>query len=92
MNPYDLCYQCSKHGPDCLSGLLRIKVFIDEPHFTERIKLLSNQIQMNTLFKNNYEIKRRICDKNIHKAMKIPVDIHPKKGSLSQFNQKMHLN
>ena len=31
---------------------------------------------MNTLFKNNYEKKRRICDRNIHKDMQIPVGIY----------------
>ena len=31
---------------------------------------------MNTLFKTNDEIKRRRCDKIIHKAMRITVDIH----------------
>ena len=31
---------------------------------------------MNMLFKTKDEIKRRICDGNIHKAMRIPVDIH----------------
>ena len=30
---------------------------------------------MNTLFKTNDEINRSMCDKSIHKAMKIPVDI-----------------
>ena len=32
MNPHDLCHQCSKHGPDCVFGKLRIKDFDDEPH------------------------------------------------------------
>ena len=31
---------------------------------------------MNTLFNTNDERKRKICDKIIHKAMIIPVDIH----------------
>ena len=31
---------------------------------------------MNLLFKTNDERKRRICDRNIHKAMIIPVEIH----------------
>ena len=31
---------------------------------------------MNTLFKNNDEIKRIRYEKSIHKAMRIPVDIH----------------
>ena len=48
-----LFYQCSKHGPDFLFGKLRIKDFNDEPHFTKTIKLISSQIQMNTLFNNN---------------------------------------
>ena len=33
INPHDVCYQCSKHGPDFLFGKLRIEDFIDEPHF-----------------------------------------------------------
>ena len=33
LNHYELCYQCSKHGPFCLFGKLRIKDFNDEPHF-----------------------------------------------------------
>ena len=48
---------------------------------------------MNKLFKTNDEIKIRICDRIIHKAMRIPVDIHQtNKISLLQFNQKMHVN
>ena len=31
------------------------------------------------LFKANDEIKRRICDRNTHKAMIIPADIHETK-------------
>ena len=27
------CYQCYKHGPDCVFSILRVKVFSDEPHF-----------------------------------------------------------
>ena len=53
INPYDLCYQCSKHVPDYLFGKLRIKDFNDEQHFPERIKLISIKIQMNNLFKTN---------------------------------------
>ena len=34
-------------------------------------KSLSCQIKMNTLFKNNYGIKIRKYDMNIHKAMRI---------------------
>ena len=30
---------------------------------------------MNTSFKNNGQRKRRRCDRNIHKAMQIPVNI-----------------
>ena len=55
------------------------------------MKSISSQIQINTLFKTNYEIKRRRCDRSIQKAMRIPADIHQanKKSSLLQFNQKM---
>ena len=67
------CYQCSKHGPDCLFDQLRGKGFNDEPHFPTILKLMSSQIQMNMLFNTNYETKRRRCDKTIHKAMRIPV-------------------
>ena len=49
----DSCYQCSKHCSDCLLGKLRIKDFNGEPHFPKRIKLISSQIQTNTLFKDN---------------------------------------
>ena len=31
---------------------------------------------MNTLLKNNDERKRGIFDKSIHKALRIPIDIH----------------
>ena len=48
---------------------------------------------MNMLFKTKDEIKRRRCYINIHKAMRLPVEIHEKnKNSLLQFNQKMHVN
>ena len=36
INTHDLCYQCSKYGPDCLVGKLKIKDFNDEPHFPEK--------------------------------------------------------
>ena len=76
INPRYLFYQCSKHGPDCLFGKLRIKVFNDEPYFPEIIKLILSQIQMNTLFKTNDERKIMICYKSIHKAMIITADTH----------------
>ena len=31
---------------------------------------------MNTLFKTNYERKIRICDRSIHKAMRIHIEIN----------------
>ena len=77
-NPHDLCYQCSKDGPNFLFGTLSIRGSGDEPHFPAERKLLSCQIQINTLFNNNYERKRRRCDKNIHKAILIPVNIYQK--------------
>ena len=44
---------------------------------------------MNKFLKTNDEIKRRICDKIIHEAMGIPVDIHQtNKTSVLQFNKK----
>ena len=55
---------------------MRIRYSIDEPHFLKKIKLLSIQIKINTLFKNINEQKRRRCDKDIHKAMQIPVNIY----------------
>ena len=54
---HDLCYRCSKYGPDYLFGKLSIKYSNDTPHFPEIIKLISNQIEMNTLFKTNDEKK-----------------------------------
>ena len=36
INPQDLCYQCCKHGPDCLFGKIRIKDFNYEPHFPNK--------------------------------------------------------
>ena len=53
-----------------------IKDFNDKPHFPGKIKLISIQIQTNTLFKANDERKRRRYDKITHKAMRIPVDIN----------------
>ena len=44
--------------------------------FSKRTKLISIQIQTNTLFQTSNERKRSICDKIIHKAMRIPFDIH----------------
>ena len=75
LNTHELCYQYSKHGPYFLFGKLRIKYFNDEPHFPERIKSISSQIQMNKLFNDNEKIKRRICDIIMHKAKIITVDI-----------------
>ena len=55
---------------------MSIKDFNDKPHFPERVELISCQIQMNTLLKTNYERKRVKCYRSIHKAIRIPVDIH----------------
>ena len=74
--PHDLCYQYSKDGPGCLFGKLSIKDFYDEPHFPEIISLISSQIQMNAFFKTNSERKISICDRRIHKDIRIPVDIN----------------
>ena len=59
INPHNLFYQCSKYSPDFLFSKSRIRDYRNEPHFPTKIKLLSSQIQINTLFKNNYEIKER---------------------------------
>ena len=40
INPHDLCYRCSKDGPDFLFGKLRVRGSIDEPRFLAEIKLL----------------------------------------------------
>ena len=48
---------------------------------------------MNTLFKNNDEIKRRIFNRNIHKAMQIPVNIYQTNTKFFvKVQQKMHVN
>ena len=39
ISTHDLCYWCSKHGPDFLFGKLRIKDFNYEPYFPGRINL-----------------------------------------------------
>ena len=59
INLYDLSYQFPKHRLDFLFYNLRIKDFIDEQYFPERIKLISSQIQMNALFKTGDEIKKK---------------------------------
>ena len=46
---------------------------------------------MNTFFRNNDGIKIGTSDINIHKAMKVPVDILKKGSCLLYFNQKMHV-
>ena len=76
INPHDLCYQCSKYGPDFLFGKLRMIDFRYETCFTSKIKLLSSQIKTNAFFKNINVRKRSICDKNTHNAMWIPVNIY----------------
>ena len=76
MNPYKLCYKCSKHGTDCLFGKLSIKYFNYESNPPPKIKSIPSWIQLNMLFKTNDERKRRICDKIIHKATRITVKIH----------------
>ena len=44
ININDLCYQCYKHGPDCLFGKLRMNNFNDEPHFPNKnINIRLNQ-------------------------------------------------
>ena len=45
-------------------------------HISPKNQKISSQIKMNKLFKTTDEIKVRICDKSIHKAMRIPVEIH----------------
>ena len=90
INTHDLCHQCSKHGPNFLFGKSRIKDFNDKPHFPKRIKLVSSKIEMNSLFKTNYERKRSICDKSINKAMRIPVDSHQTNKRLYVTVQQKH--
>ena len=75
INPHDLCYQCSKYGPDLLFGKSRIRNSIDKPHFTAKIKLSSSQIKLNTSFRSINERKKRTCDKNRHKSVQITVFI-----------------
>ena len=48
----------------------------DEQYFPAKRKLLSCQIQMNTLFKDDSGIKLIKFDRDIHKAMRIPVKIY----------------
>ena len=58
INPHELCYQCSKDGPNFLFGKFRIRHSRYEPHFTAERKLLSSQIHTNALFKNSYGTKK----------------------------------
>ena len=76
INPHDLCYKCSKDGPEFLFGKLRIRDYRDEPCFPSKVKILSCKIQMNTVFNDKDEINRSKCDRNIHKVMIIPVKIY----------------
>ena len=75
MNQHGLFYQFSKDGPGFLFENLRIRYCKYEPYLTARRKLLSCQIKMKTMFKNNYGRKRRKYDKNIHKSMRITCGI-----------------
>ena len=59
MNPHDLFHQCYKYVTDFLFGRLSIRDSRDGPYFPPKIKLLSSQIQMNTLFYNNDERKKK---------------------------------
>ena len=59
VNPHDLCYQCSKYGPEYLFGKLRIRDCRDKPYFSGKTKLISYQIKISTLFKNNNVGKTR---------------------------------
>ena len=45
-------------------------------HISQKIKLISSWIQINTLFKTNDERKIRSYYRSIHKAMIITVGIH----------------
>ena len=38
--------------------------------------MITSRIQMNMLFKNKYERKRKIYDRNLYNAMRIPTYIH----------------
>ena len=62
INPHDLCYQCSKYGPDVLFCKLRIRSSRYDPCLPSKIKLLSIQINMNILFNNINLRKIGICD------------------------------
>ena len=76
INTNELCEQCSKDGPEFLFGKMGIRGSRYEPCFPAKGKLLSCQIKMNALFKNNDGIKRSKYDRNIHKAMITPVNIY----------------
>ena len=65
----------SKYIIEILFDKLRIRDSIDEPHFPAKIKLLSSQIKINTLFQNNNEILIKVFDKNIYKAIRIALEI-----------------
>ena len=65
----------SKYIIEILFDKLRIRDSIDEPHFPAKIKLLSSQIKINTLFQNNNEIIIKVFDKNIYKAIRIALEI-----------------
>ena len=55
---------------------MRIRDSRDEPKIPAKIKLSLGQIKSNTLFSDTNGRKRRRCDKNIHKAMIITVNIN----------------
>ena len=59
-----------------LFGKLRIKDYRYEPCFPTKRKLISCQIQAIALFQDNNGRKRIIYDRNIHKGMRIPVNIY----------------
>ena len=93
INPHDLFYQCSKDGPEFLFGKLSIRGYRDDPYFTAKIKLFSCQIQMNRLFNNYYGRKRGRFYRNIHKSVRIPVDVYQTDERLfATVQPKNHLN
>ena len=50
--------------------------------FLQKKKILSSQIQINEWFIYIDERKRERCDRNIHKFMRIPIDIYQKKKKM----------
>ena len=76
MNTNDLCYKCYKYGPGFYLVNWELGILETNHVFLQKGSYYHSKSKWIRCLRIIMKKKRRICDRNIHKDMQIPVGIY----------------